>query len=87
MNVFREHSRVRVKQLLSNNRSFTGSVETKRPPRVGDVGRIVHIYDSGKAYVVEMTDSKGLAVWIADFVPQELEQVEPTKLGGTIDRM
>lgn len=51
--------------------------ESSRAPRLGDVGIIVHLYgdpQNPKAYAVEGFEN-GNEIWIADFVPEELEEI------------
>lgn len=50
-----------------------------RPPRVGDTGVIVHVFAAdGEAagYIVESVDAEGYTVWLADFLPGEVEAHE-----------
>ncbi|HEY6073723.1 MAG TPA: hypothetical protein VIV15_10095 [Anaerolineales bacterium] len=83
-NLFHEYDVVRVTKLLKPERDFMGSEDTKRPPRVGDIGTIVDIPEgSSDYYVVECVDSDegswGATLWLADFVSDELELVEAAK--------
>ena len=71
-----EHDTVRVSRLLSPSRAFDGTESVKRPPIVGDEATICHQYnpdDPAAALAVEMVDERGYTIWLADFVPEELE--------------
>ena len=74
----REYDVVRVVKLNSPTRDFTGTESVRRAPRVGDQGTICDQYDPDDpkaSVIVEMVDRKGMTVWLADFVPDELELV------------
>ncbi len=78
MIALREYDTIRVVRLHSRNRPFAGTEEVVRAPRIGDVAVIVHEYradDPSAAVIVEMTDEKGYAIWLADFERDELELV------------
>ena len=64
---------VRVIKLLTPNRHFDGWGPDRRPPRIGDVGTIVHVGVPNEAYMVECSDKDGSSIWLADFVAEELE--------------
>jgi hypothetical protein len=72
--MFKEYDVVKIGQLLLDHRPFEGSKSVSRPPQVGDVGMIVHVGEntSGKTYYIEMVDSQGYTIWLADFLPEEL---------------
>jgi len=77
----REYDVVRVARLDAPARDFSGTKGVSRPPRVGDEAIICHQYDpcDPKAVVaVEMADPEGRTVWLADFLPDELELVSHT---------
>ncbi len=59
---------------VEGDRAFTGSTKIARPPQVGDVGAIVHVY-SDTAFAVECVDFEGLTLWLADFHLAELAPV------------
>ncbi len=69
---------VRVVRLHRQDRGFTGTESVMRPPRIGDVGAIVGVYGEADdtPVAVEMVDSDGLTVWLADFERTELELVQ-----------
>jgi hypothetical protein len=72
----REYDVVRVVKLNSFTRDFTGTESLRRAPRVGDEGTICDQYDPDDPrapVTVEMVDGEGMTVWLADFVPDELE--------------
>ena len=73
--IFRERTEVEIRQLINLDRPYNGTNGVKRPPRVGDVGRIVHItqhrWDGDLIYIVE-NEVDGHTVWLADFLPEEL---------------
>jgi len=74
----REYDVVKVVKLIKAERSFDGSEGIRRAPAVGDVATICHEYDDNDptaVVAVEMTDSNGLTVWLADFERAELELV------------
>lgn len=78
MAYLREYDIVRVIKLIQADRPFDGTESAQRPPKVGDVATICHEYDSKNptaAVAVEMVDSNGLTVWLADFERAELELV------------
>jgi hypothetical protein len=75
---FREYHAVRIAHLRTPDRPFDGTGSVARPPRIGDIGTIVHGYaaEGGSSlFSVEMVDSDGLTVWLPDFGPDELEHV------------
>jgi hypothetical protein len=56
-------------------RDYDGSENVARPPKVGDIGTVVHVIpakDSATKYIVESVDSNGYTIWLADFVEEEL---------------
>jgi len=74
---FHEYDVVRVTQLLQPDRHYTGNEGIKRPPLVGDEGAIVHIPPETNAWcMVECVTGDGSTIWLADFMPDELELVE-----------
>jgi len=68
-----ELSIVRVVKLNTSDRRFDGTEEVKRPPRVGDIGTVVH--KVGGLNIVESVDRDGLTIWLADFTSDELEEM------------
>ena len=79
----REYDEVRVVKLNAVTRDFDGTDAVKRAPQVGDVAVICHQYepkDPHAAVAVEMVDKDGMTVWLADFLPDELELIRrPTR--------
>ncbi len=72
----KEFDCVRVVRLHQSGRPYDGTEAVMRPPQIGDVGAIVHVHavDSGVAgYLVECVDAEGYTVWLADFLPDEIE--------------
>ena len=67
-----EYGVVQVARLLQPDRVFQGTEGVRRPPKVGDVGTIVHAYDP-TSFAVECVDASGLTIWLADFFAEELE--------------
>jgi hypothetical protein len=65
---------VRIVKLLTPSREFTGTEGVRRPPRIGDEGTIVLVYDP-QTFAVEMIDENGMTVWLADFKAEELERI------------
>lgn len=69
-------SQVEVVQLLDVDRPYSGEQDVKRPPRVGDVGTVLHIMldrrDDSLIYIVKKAADDGKTVWLADFHPEEL---------------
>lgn len=65
---------VKVIKLLQENRPYDGTENVKRPPKVGDIGAIVHIH--GTFCVVENVNSKGSTIWLTDFLTEEVELYE-----------
>lgn len=62
---------------------ITGTAEIARPPQVGDVGTIVHVY-SDTTVSVECVEGEGLTLWLADFRLGELAHV--AAVAGTTGR-
>ena len=72
----REYDTVKVVKLIQADRPYDGTERIRRPPKVGDVATICHEYDPKDptaVVAVEMVDSDGLTVWLADFERTELE--------------
>jgi hypothetical protein len=69
---------VRVVRIIECNRPYSGTESVCRPPRVGDRGAIVsvptHGYDDAP-YTVESVTPEGYTLWLADFLPDELELI------------
>lgn len=79
MHDLREYDLVRIVKLEYLNRPYEGTETVMRPPKVGDVATICHEYDPENAkskVAVEMVDSHGNTVWLADFDRCELELVK-----------
>jgi len=67
---------VTVVALHQENRNFDGTEGCRRAPRVGDIGAVVHAYQTGKAegaFAVEAVGPDGKTLWLADFVASELK--------------
>ena len=73
MRRLREHRKVRVVRLVQDSQAFSGTAGVSRAPAVGDVGVVVHAYPNGEAYTIEKSDDQGRTVWLADFLPEEIE--------------
>ena len=74
--IMKKHDPVKIIRLLVPARPYEGTDGAKRAPQVGDTGTIVQMYAvAGKAvgYVVENIDSEGHTVWLADFLPEEIQ--------------
>ena len=65
---------VKIVKLLKENRPFDGTENIKQPPKIGDVGIIVHF--ANDFCIVENVDSDGYTIWLADFLVEELEIYE-----------
>lgn len=79
MNALKDFDTVRVVQLLDSERKYDASQGVMRPPRIGDTGAIVHIYsadDKATGYMVENVAPNGYTIWLADFLPDEIELAE-----------
>ncbi len=76
-----EHDCVKIVKLLKENRYFDG----KRPPQIGDVGTIVHKQED--FCIVEMVDSDGCTVWLADFLVGELMSDELSNLISELQKI
>ena len=79
MNALKEFDTVKVVRLLDSERKYDGSENVMRPPRIGDTGAIVHIYsvdDKATGYMVENVAPNGYTIWLADFLPDEIELAE-----------
>jgi hypothetical protein len=72
MKTFKEYDAVKIVKLLEANRSYNWRNSISRLPRTGDIGMMVDILRE-RTYIVEMTDSKGQPIWLADFLEEELE--------------
>ena len=78
MEGFHLHDFVRIENLLSADREYSGSEGVVRAPRLGDKATIVHFYDEKKPnvpMVLECVDSKGYIIWLADFYADEIELI------------
>ena len=78
MSEIREYDVVRVVSLRIANRPFDGAAGFMRPPRIGDIGTVVHEYkpeDLTAPVIVEDVDEDGMTIWLADFARDELELV------------
>ena len=74
METLKDFDTVRVARILESERRYDGS----EPPQIGDTGAIVHIYSvDGEVtgYMVENVASNGYTIWLADFLPDEVELV------------
>ena len=79
MNALKDFDTVRVVRLLYSERKYDGSQGVMRPPRIGDTGAIVHIYsvdDKATVYMVENVAPNGYTIWLADFLPDEIDLAE-----------
>jgi hypothetical protein len=79
MNALKDFDTVKVVRLLDSERKYDGSENVRRPPRIGDTGTIVHINSvDGKTtgYMVEKVAPNGYTIWLADFLPDEIELAE-----------
>jgi len=77
--VFRNNDFVRVVKMLHLPEEYDVLEENIRPPIIGDIGFIVDIVqDEGEpeAYIVECHGEDGAAIWLGDFVAEELELVQ-----------
>jgi hypothetical protein len=78
-----EHSRVRIKQLPLSPEAYDDWEGNQRPPRVGDMGIVISIYQrpgSPEGYCqmvecVECVEPGGAPLWLGDFSAEELEPV------------
>jgi hypothetical protein len=79
MQGFQELDVVKITKLAQPNRHFDGSEDVIGEPRVGDVGTIVCVLTGLQSenimYIVECMHPSGHTVWLADFLPEELELV------------
>ncbi len=71
--MFTEYDIVKVVELNSTSRQFSGTDKFSRSPQIDDKGTIVHVLDTNGAFIVEMVDSNGYTIWLADFVAEEWE--------------
>ncbi|MAX24530.1 MAG: hypothetical protein CMJ19_08495 [Phycisphaeraceae bacterium] len=79
---FNELDIVRVVQLLKENRDYTCTEKIGRNPEIGDIGTVCHRLDIDNPLspvMVEMVDENGLTIWLAEFLPEELELAESNK--------
>ena len=76
MRPLHEYDQVRVVKLLTPDRHFSGTDSVCRPPRVGDIATICHELspdDHTAEVIVEMVDTHGNTIWLAQFEREELE--------------
>ena len=79
----REHSRVRIRQLLRSPDAYDDLGWGVRPPQVGDIGIVLSAYQhpdspEGYCYTVECAECiepGGAPLWLGDFSAEELEAV------------
>ena len=67
---------VRVVALHQKSRDYQGTESVARPPRVGDVGTVVHAYPPTsveRRFEVEAVDKDGRTLWVAAFEATELK--------------
>ena len=72
---FRELDVVRVVHLADPARAYDGSEASRRPPRIGDTGTVVHVLGPGASYLVECVREDGYTIWLAEFHAAELDLV------------
>jgi hypothetical protein len=78
METLNEYDTVKVVRLLQSERRYHGTSTVMRPPQIGDTGAIVHIYfvqNEASGYIVENVAPDGNTIWLADFLPDEIEKV------------
>lgn len=76
------YTRVRVHLLLHPQSAYDGWKLNRRPPQVGDVGTFIQMLSApglSDRYVGEMTDPGGDPIWLADFVAEEIEDIEANR--------
>ena len=73
LKTFAEYDVVKLVKLNQDNRPFSGTTGVSRFPQIGDLGTIVHVYETGKLFTVEKGDSNDYKTWLADFTADELE--------------
>jgi hypothetical protein len=76
--ILKEFDCVKIISLLDPDRQYDGTEGVKRTPQIGDEGTIVHVYTTdGKAagYVVENVNQEGYTIWLADFLPEEINLI------------
>lgn len=73
--------RVRIASLTGSGADHLVHANAERPPRIGDVGRVVDVAARlggvGRHYTVALDDADGRPVWLAVFAAHELEVVDP----------
>lgn len=77
--MFRNNDIVRVVKLLHPPEEYDVLEMNIRPPIIGDIGFIVDVIrDEGEpeGYIVECHGDNGVAIWLGDFVAEELEAVQ-----------
>ena len=76
MTTLERYQIVRIKRLLQPPSEYDGWRVNKRPPRIGDVGKLLDILHADglpDRFVVESCETNGTTVWLADFHRTELE--------------
>ena len=75
--MFEEYDVVRIVKLITPNRRFDGTAGIIEPPKIGDVGTIVHIVEktnpADTIYIIEKVAPSGETIWLADFQEKEIE--------------
>ncbi|MCH9648977.1 MAG: hypothetical protein K0U98_12125 [Deltaproteobacteria bacterium] len=73
------YSTVRVVRLIGAAADYDFCGFNQRSPAVGDTGTLIHTLEASDLpmkFVVENCDDKGVPIWLAEFVQEELELVE-----------
>jgi hypothetical protein len=73
--ILRQYEMVRVVSLTQPSNSYDGWRINQRPPEIGEVGvqlDILHAEGSPDLYVVEMSGTDGVTIWLCDFARGEL---------------
>jgi hypothetical protein len=82
MTTLEQYQLVRIRQLFQPSSDYDGWRLNQRPPRIGDIGTLIDILHADglpDRYVVECCETKGTAVWLADFHGDELEPLTDDK--------
>lgn len=75
----KEYDVVRVVRLARADRTYEGTSDARRPPRIGDLATVVQVSplaDGSVTLTLECVGEDGSTLWLADFSPEEIELVE-----------
>ncbi len=72
-----QYSAVKVSKLIQFDTTYDSWNSNQKSPQVGDIGTLVEILKADgipNKYVVECIDEDGQAIWMSDFLAEEIEE-------------